>query len=188
MARGSATTKEIDRGETKVRQAIAELSKTPGGPHVKVGILASSGAHKDEDGGTSGVSVVDVAVWNEFGTDKAPERPFMRTAAKELTPIMAELGGKALSMLILGKVTLDKALDLLGLKAQAVIKRTITNWETPPNAPATILKKARKTGREKIAAAGAKGKAAEAAALAAYNNPLQDTNQMLNSVQYEKVK
>jgi hypothetical protein len=179
---GTAKTTEIDRGEKEIRRRIAELAKTPGGPYVKAGILADAGAHKDADG----LTVAEIAIFNEFGTPTIPERGFMRAAAVELTPIMKALGARMLSAYISGKLTLDQALDTMGLKAVAVIKRTIRDWEDPPNAPSTIRAKARKTGRAKLAKAKSKG--GEAELLSQYNNPLEDTGQLRNSVQHEKVK
>jgi hypothetical protein len=163
MAKG-VTTQRYDLGEDRIRRTIAEMKKTPGGPHVQVGFLDASKQH-DEATKTAGkpVTVVEVALANEFGTDRAPERPFMRTSAKELAPKMRELGAKLLAAVIAGRMTVDQALDRLGLTAQTAIKKTIDDWEIPPNAPATIAKK------------GA-------------NNPLVDTGQMRNSVQYVKIK
>lgn len=180
--RGTVKTTSVDHGEKALRLRIAELAKSPEGSHVDVGILEQSGEHK----GGQGVSVVDVAVWAEFGTRTEPERAFMRTAAAELMPIMTELGAKMLEAYLTGKVTLDQALDRLGLKAQSVIKLTIRDFKDPPNAVSTILAKARKEGRAKIKDANAKGQGLEA--LDAYNNPLVDTGQLMNSVQYVKVK
>ena len=42
---------------------------------LKVGVLPSAGRNSE------GVDLVDVAVWNEFGTRHIPARPFMRIAA-----------------------------------------------------------------------------------------------------------
>lgn len=180
---GTVKTTSIDRGEKQIRAAIAELAKSPQGPHVKVGILAAAGKH---DGG-EGLSVAEIAIFNEFGTKTIPERGFMRAAAAELAPTMATLGARLLGLFIQGKVSIDQALDQMGLKAQSVIKRTIRDWSKPPNAPSTIRAKARKTGRDKLDKAKSKGKGAESKLLAQYDNPLEDTGQMRNSVQYEKV-
>lgn len=179
---GAVKTTSRDLGEARIRAAIAEMKRTPQGPHVKAGVLESAGEHKDAEG----LTVADVAVFNEFGTETIPERGFMRKAAAELVPIISELGPKLLAKYIEGKTTMDAALDVIGLKAVTVIKRTIRDWTSPPNAPSTIRAKARKAGRLKIAAA--KGKGAEAEALAAYNNPLEDTGQLRNSIDYVKVK
>lgn len=182
MAKGTAKTVSKDLGESRVRAAIAELKRTPEGPHVKAGVLEAAGAHKDGEG----LTVADVAVFNEFGTATIPERGFMRAAAAELVPVIGDMGPKLLSKFIEGTITLDAALDRIGLKAVSVIKRTIRDWTDPPNAPSTIRAKARKSGRLKIDAAAGKGQEAEA--LAAFNNPLEDTGQLRNSIDYVKVK
>lgn len=182
----ASTVKTVSRdlGEARIRRQIEELKGSARGPHVNVGVLEEAGKH---DGG-EGLTVADVAVFNEFGTSRAPERAFMRTTAKSITPKMIALGKSLLSAYIAGKVTLDAALDRMGLTVQAAIKRTIRDWEEPPNAESTIRAKARKSGRIKLAAAKAKGSKAEAAALAGYNNPLEDTGQLRNSIDYVKVK
>ncbi len=180
--KGTARTTVKDLGEARIRASIEEL-KRANGPHVKAGILEEAGAH---DGG-DGLTVADVAVFNEFGTNRIPERAFMRTSAAELMPRMV-LGARLLSAYIAGTTTLDEALDKLGMVAVAAIKRTIRDWTTPPNAPSTIRAKARATGRAKIDRAAAKGEEAGAEALAAYDNPLEDTGQLRNSVDYVKVK
>ncbi len=180
-----------DLGEARIKRQIEELKRTPEGPHVNVGVLEEAGK---ADGG-DGLTVADVAVFNEFGTRTIPERAFMRTTAEALMPKMAALGSSLLSAYIAGKVTIDQALDRMGLTMQAAIKRTIRDWETPPNAPSTILAKARATGRAKIESqakrlrkAGENSDAAKAAALSQFNNPLVDTGQLLNSIDYVKVK
>lgn len=158
MGKGVTTTK-TDMGEGRIRNLVAELGDTPGGAHVEVGFLDASKVH---DGG-GGQTIVEIALANEFGTDRIPERAFMRTSAKELTPRARELAAKLLAAAIAGTITIDQALDRLGLFIQTGIKRTIDDWEIPPNAPSTIARK------------GA-------------NNPLVDTGQMRNSVQYVKVR
>lgn len=158
MANGFKTT-VTDRGAGKVFEAIATLKRSPGGPRVRVGILESAGQHK----GAEGRQVIDIAVDNEFGTDRIPERPFMRTAAKELEPEMAALGDKLLAAVIAGTMTVDHALDVIGLKAQAGFKKRLTEGPWTPNAPMTIAKKGS-------------------------DRPLIDTGQMRDSIQYEKVK
>lgn len=189
MTVGTNTTVDKDMGEARVRKLIGEMKRQSEGPHVNVGVLASSGPHKDAAGKPSGATVVQVAVWNEFGTGTIPERPAIRTGSKVIADAMAALGAALLGRLIDGTITLDRALDLLGLKAQAGLRKSIRDWTDPPNAPSTIMAKAREAGRQKISAAKAKGgPAAAALALAAYNNPLEDTGQYRNSIQYEKVK
>lgn len=182
----ASTVKTVSRdlGEARIRRQIEELKGVARGPHVNVGVLEEAGNH---DGG-DGLTVADVAVFNEFGTSRSPERAFMRTTAKSITTKMIALGQSLLSSYIAGKVTLDAALDRMGLTVQAAIKRTIRDWEEPPNAESTIRAKARKTGREKIDRAANKGREAELVALAKYNNPLEDTGQLRNSIDYVKVK
>lgn len=175
MVRKSVTIVDKAVGEQQLKKLFKQIAGKGAGSGVKIGILADSGVHKAADGAT----VAQVALWNEFGTKTIPERPFMRTSGEQLMPILSVYSERLIDAMLLGKITLDNALDRVGLLAQAHIKKVIIDWSTPPNAPRTILQKARKTGRAKIAGGDA--------SLAAYDNPLIDTGQMLGSVTYEKV-
>ena len=62
-----------DKGFKKAVEALERLAKM----QVKVGIQSDTEDYSD------GVSVVDVAVWNEYGTDKIPSRPFIRQCFKD---------------------------------------------------------------------------------------------------------
>ena len=152
-------TKVIDKGYNALRNKIAQMAASPGGAHVKVGFIAD-GAGSEDHG--DGLTVTQVAVFNEFGTSTAPERAALRTTADEIKPSMATLADRMLDKIVQGKSTVKQALEIMGLKAQAAIREAINNWTTPPNAPSTIRQK------------GA-------------NNPLVDTGQMRNSVEFESV-
>ena len=68
------------KGGDKLKKALREMGKG-GVKGVEVGYWDS----EYEDG----MPVAQVAVWNEFGTERTPERPFMRkgnVSAKERMP------------------------------------------------------------------------------------------------------
>jgi hypothetical protein len=158
MAKVKMKTTIKDKGHNALRAEIAKMAKTSGGPHVKVGILETAGTHEGE----GGLTVADVAVFNEFGTPTIPERPFLRDTADAIRPEMNSLADKILDRIMRGKSTIDEGLDIMGLKVQSAIKAAITNWKTPPNAPSTIAKKG-------------------------VDNPLVDTGQMRNSIEFQKI-
>lgn len=145
----------FDRGWRAIHRNALGLN----GRGVKVGILGSAGAH---DGGTS---IVDVAVFNEFGTETAPARPFMRRTADENEDKVRGHARALVRGVMSGLIRPDQVLDRLGLWYQARVRETIRNafrWAAP-NAPSTIRRK----GSSK---------------------PLIDTGRMLGAVNYEKTR
>ena len=180
--RAKSRTKVRDRGWARLR---AELEKARGRPHVKVGVLAADADKAYEGGGTT---VLDVAIWNEFGTERIPERSFLRSTADEQRAAMGSRMQAYMRAFENGSLSISGALERIGLEMQAAIKHTIVTMTDPPNAPSTIRAKARRAGRREIARARREGgKAAADAALAKYNNPLIDTGQLLNSIHSEVV-
>lgn len=113
-----------------------------------------------------GTPVVDVAVYNNYGTFNKdgsvhiPARPFLDIGgfrAVEQTKILRK---KLFQMVRDGQITMEKAADIIGAKAAAVMKNTIRDFDDPPNAPATIRKKKS-------------------------DNPLVDTGLMMQSVTWD---
>jgi hypothetical protein len=149
-------TKVIDRGYNKLREQIAQMAESPDGAHVKVGFLEGKLGDQVH---SENLTVTQVAVFNEFGTPTIPERPFLRDTSDVIKSDMANLADKMLDQIVRGKSTVKKALDIIGLKVQAAFRKAVTDWDSPPNAPSTIRKK------------GA-------------DNPLVDTGQMRNSIEF----
>lgn len=122
---------------------------------VKVGFLESAAEYPD------GTSVVDVAVWNEYGTDKIPSRPFFRQAWNaNQEKYKQQLITFYKNYLTSKNVDMDSFFSKLGSDVQQDIMKSIVELREPPNAPATIM--AKKS-----------------------NNPLIDTSHMLESVSWE---
>ena len=83
-----------------------------------------------------GQNVATVAFWNEYGTDKIPPRPFMRTTVAQNRENWVQLVKQLVP--IHGA---DKSLLKLGQEMQGKLVFSILNWTEPPNAPYTIAKK-----------------------------------------------
>jgi hypothetical protein len=153
------TTTDKDLG---MKAIIAEMKKLGRG-EVVVGILQDKGAKRYEGPGTQ-PTTLDVAIWNEFGTDDVPERPAHRLAFErnraELEKRM-ELTAKAVGGKTTKAMSAERGLDLLGVFYEAKVKQEIVDLRVPPNAPRTIAEKKS-------------------------DNPLIHTSQMVNSVTYEK--
>ncbi len=86
-------------------------------------------------------SVIQVALWNNYGTDKTPARPFMDLAAREMGELYKK-GMKTLGPKIArGEARVEKVLDVLGLQAEECVRKAIMDGEWAPNAPETIKRK-----------------------------------------------
>lgn len=140
------------------KKFVSDISKLKKKPFVKFGILASIGSKKKKN--SKKLTVLEVGVYNEFGTNRIPSRPFIRTTYDEnkekyflrLKTIMSE------------SLNANGALEMVGLEAVSdtknLIKKTHGSWA--PNSPATIRRKKS-------------------------DKPLIDTGQLLNSIQHKVV-
>lgn len=138
---------------------MQEVKKVRGRPHVSVGLQGPSGL-KPHPKGEGGATVVDIGTFNEFGTKHIPERSFIRTTMDENEKELRAITKKLFFKMASGKMTTEKALTILGLKIQALIKKKITDLDTPLNDPVTIARKGS-------------------------SNPLIDTGLMRNSITFK---
>lgn len=145
-------TKTIDRGMKKFLESTQKLKSAP---YVKVGFPEESTGPNKEPGG---LTVATVATFNEFGTDRIPERSFIRSTVNEnRAEIKTFIQAQKKNILINdGGV---KQLGLIGLKVQTMIQKKIQAFTDPPNAASTIAQKGS-------------------------SHPLIDTGQMVQSVRY----
>lgn len=116
---------------------------------LKVGIFESA---KYDDG----TPVAQVAFWQEFGTAKIPMRPFLRNAIAK----NERKWGDSVKTALIGTNDGEKALKMLGEIMRGDIVLSLTNLNTPPNAPSTIKQKGS-------------------------SNPLIDTGLLRNSISWE---
>lgn len=130
------TVKDIDHGYKSLMQSVDALRDAK----VTVGIGEREGSARYENG----VSVIDVAVWNEFGTANAPARSFIRgwfdasqtEIKKRLLAMLTDNIRKRAS----AQQLLD-GLDRLGEWMVSRVKERIYDGIPPPNAPSTVKKK-----------------------------------------------
>jgi len=88
-------------------------------------------------------SVVDYAIYNEFGTERSPARPFMSTTYDLYSGQLEKFTHFLVGRMIDGKVTDDTVLKNIGAKYQSWIQKTIRdakNWAVP-NSPKTVAMK-----------------------------------------------
>lgn len=130
---------------------------------VFVGFQAGKGTAKKRTKGKieeSGLDILTVAVWNEFGTSRIPARPFISQTWEKGRDKIMKFTQQVVKQVIDGKADVKTATNMLGTKVKSMIQSTIRNGEFVPNAPSTVKKK----GSDK---------------------PLIDTGTMRQSVTYE---
>lgn len=114
------------------------------------------------DGGSSRADLVDIALWNELGTENIPSRPFMRDSVDKHKQEIGKVIAAQKPALLKG-ATAKEVLSTLGLFQQDLMQAEIKQGSFVANAPSTIKKKKS-------------------------DKPLIDTGTMKNSVHYQIVK
>lgn len=130
----SVRVKDKDRGFRKLLES-ARIGK----PVVSAGIFAKDAKEDHGDGAT----VLDVAIWNEFGVPEKniPARSFIRAWGDENRDQMQQVATRLLRKVIKGQLTKEQALEQFGLWMQGGIQRRMAQGIPPPNAASTIAKK-----------------------------------------------
>jgi hypothetical protein len=103
---------------------------------VTIGIDEDSGSYEK-----TGIPIVKVALWNEFGTDTQPERSFLRTAIDEGTAQINKWQQEILINILEKNWSVEKGLKALGLRIQVLIQNKIKSNVPPPNKPSTLKRK-----------------------------------------------
>ena len=143
-------------GGKKIALALAALeSKITRGGVLSVGFLEKSRYPAKK--GTEPLHVAQVAFWNEFGTSRAPARPFFRTTIQRQSPTWGDKLAKAVKATNYDGRT---ALALLGQSMRDDVENAIAQWSSPANAPSTVKRKG-------------------------FDKPLVDTGVMQRAVDYE---
>lgn len=134
-------------GGDKLARKLAEIAKGMESGSLSVGFMAGA-TYPD------GTPVAQVAFWNEFGTIRAPSRPFFRSMISKESEGWPELLGRAAKN---GGYDSRGALGLVGEVIADQLASSIIGWTEPANEPYTIEKKG-------------------------FNKPLTDTGHMKNSI------
>lgn len=137
-----------DRGWNRIKRELRKANRKV----VKVGV-------QEAETRTDGVAMTVVAAANEFGTDRIPERSFIRSSFDEQLPKNRQLKQSLYSKILAGTLTTEHALGLLGQHNQSAIRQKIIDVREPPNAPSTVARKGS-------------------------SNPLVDTGQLGNAIRY----
>lgn len=124
---------------------------------VKVGWPEGSGEYPD------GTKVVDVAVYNEFGTETIEERSSLRAGIADNLAAIKHSNRASLRSITRGESTVKRELELLGTTVADMVRAKIVEVDSPPNADSTVERKGS-------------------------SNPLIDTGHMRQAVRHEVIK
>lgn len=125
-------------------------------PQLNTGFFSNSSYGPENDN----LPVATVAQWNEEGSSDNPPRPFMRVGfggvlrAGKLDKNIAN----AITRIAEGESPMQ-SLKILGPVFVNEMRQQIIDWDSPANSPRTVAEKG-------------------------FNDPLRDTDTMLNSVDY----
>lgn len=127
----AAVTKSSSKGLDDYVRQVNALD----GHGVKVGIQSDAGTHE-------GTSILDIAIYNEFGTETIPARPFIRDFAEKNARVLGAAMDRIATKIERG-ATVDAGLAQLGEFAQQNQQahvRASKSWAVP-NASSTIKRK-----------------------------------------------
>jgi hypothetical protein len=133
------TLHDVDHGYKARLKALLRL-KEPA--HIDVGILEAAGA---EPHGDDALTVIEVGVFNEFGTATIPERSFIRAWFDESEPQLRADLAVLMQGVGQGKRTRAQALELLGQRCVGQIQERIAAGIEPENRPSTVKRKGSST-------------------------------------------
>lgn len=102
---------------------------------VQIGFNEDSGSYDD------GTTVAQVAAWNEYGTETAPARPFMRQTVDDYEDKIIKHGQNQFKTELKGGKSAERVLNAMGSYVKGCIQKEIVEGEFEPNAPSTIAKK-----------------------------------------------
>lgn len=120
--------------------AISSKKVVAGFPKGKL-----NNAHYEGSKNHPGPSIIDVAIWNEFGTKDIPRRDFMGMASQKWQEYFSQMVEENQDDIISGKMNIDNFLNTMGQAGAEFISESIVKLRTPPNAPSTIRHKGGKS-------------------------------------------
>lgn len=129
MIRPRVTIKQTINTSTLRKDILAKVR----GSYVTIGVHEDAGRYS----GSNAPSVVEVALWNEFGTSHIPERSFLRAALDENVALINNWREEAIGMLLQG-AQVETALSMLGFRIMTLIQNKIKSNVPPPLAQGTV--------------------------------------------------
>jgi hypothetical protein len=156
---------DTDRGWKKLLTDLAKLR----GASVAVGFPEDE--HREGE-----ASVAEVAAYHEYGVG-AMHRPFLAPTIDEGREELSKFASQQAQGLLTGQLSPTMILGRIGEKAKQMVQKTLRD-KRPEWAPLTEETKRRKARK------GALRRDIAAEFMAGDGNPLIDTGQMINSVQW----
>lgn len=128
------------------------------------GLIKKGGTGKKSESKGKGATILEYAIFNEYGTSRIPKRPFFRLSVgtQKAQNEIKEYLNTQIENIISGELTGQGAYDNLGTFVVQKIKKTIMSGNFAPNDAKTIKRKGSST-------------------------PLIDTHSLYNSISYEIV-
>jgi len=87
---------------------------------------------------SGGASVLEVAIWNNYGTHNIPARPFMDFASIDIQHWFKTENAADIKLCKDGKITTNEMFGRWGSIAKGMVQEQITDTYEPPNAQSTI--------------------------------------------------
>jgi hypothetical protein len=136
--------------------------------YLKVGLPANEAVGSAQRQGSHAPfgtmdELVEIMTVHEFGSSNAgiPQRSFLRSAVDDNRTRIEALQEELLDQMVIGQINAVTALDRLGVFVTGLVRDKIRTISTPPNTPETIRRKGS-------------------------SNPLIDTGQARQSIQFVK--
>lgn len=161
MASPPRKTTVDDRVWRKLRKRLPGIATMK----VKVGVVGAGGQEAH-----GALTNAELAAIHEFGAPRAgiPARSFIRATFEQQADEYRAVLGRLAGALLEDKITVERALDILGTWAAAAIKATITQGRVRPRLQESAA------GRRTIARKGS-------------SQTLVDTGQLVNSITWARI-
>lgn len=138
------TIRDVDKGYKRVRRLFENYARRAS--FVKIGLL---GTDADEERGDDGLTQAEIGAIHEYGSadGKIPQRSWIGSTFDEQREKLVTMAQELIGYVVDGKMPIEKALGILGLKLATEIKKKVTTGAPipPPNAPAYAKQKEEKT-------------------------------------------
>lgn len=119
----------------KFLKELQELSQM----QVRVGFQRGK-KHKGK-GKRAGADLVDIALYNELGTDTIPSRPFLAQTVDQQGEAIKQASAEMVVQVVEGKMKGKQALKNIGVLVKGAVQQQMVEGEFVPNAPSTIQRK-----------------------------------------------
>jgi len=118
---------KVKKSPKAALRALERINKKMKGPNiVKVGLPRGSMNYPD------GTSVIRVGTVHEFGSGNVPERSYLRSTMEENRREYRRIQKNMYKKVIKGKVSMKKALSMIGEKVKGDVQQKITDISEPP--------------------------------------------------------